>query len=509
MRALLLLTLLAAWSTPVWAHGGTIILPPPKPPPPPPSMKGPPTGTVPPGTRPPSDPSPEPKPPPPPPDQTPPDAHETPPADPPPGDTGPKPDPDPRPGRPVVRTRRGVARSDQGWRIWWELNRTHLVGLRHLLHDRGPITGKKAPPGPPDPLGGYRPAVLATMRSIAGGNGERLVRASCILALGRMGGDEDARLFLGLLADARQPSDVHEAAALALGLLPPLREDATRNAVRRAFERLFAGTLRLPSRARELAVVSVGLRARDDRTLVMMLAARTVGGVRSSDEGAALALACGLAGDRMLFPELREAALRGRLGGHVLNDVGRSHVVHALGLLGEPAAASDLLRLVHSRRAGLHTKRSAVLALGRLLKDEALAPATRRYIGKALVPLCTKNGDVVLRGFAMLGDAALALGMLGRRSTAPLLVEQLARTDSGLQQGRIMLALGHLGHGRATEPLLRLLENDKTHSTVREFAAVALGLMGDSRETDTLFSLDAGFNYFATTTTTHELIRLY
>ena len=40
-------------------------------------------------------------------------------------------------------------------------------------------------------------------------------------------------------------------------------------------------------------------------------------------------------------------------------------------------------------------------------------------------------------------------------------------------------------------------------------AAVALGLLGDPRDEDPLFALDADFNYLATTHTTHELIRLY
>jgi hypothetical protein len=44
---------------------------------------------------------------------------------------------------------------------------------------------------------------------------------------------------------------------------------------------------------------------------------------------------------------------------------------------------------------------------------------------------------------------------------------------------------------------------------VREFAAVALGLLGDAREQDVLFDIDADFNYLATTDTTYELLRLY
>jgi hypothetical protein len=35
------------------------------------------------------------------------------------------------------------------------------------------------------------------------------------------------------------------------------------------------------------------------------------------------------------------------------------------------------------------------------------------------------------------------------------------------------------------------------------------GLLGDAREQDVLFDIDADFNYLATTDTTYELLRLY
>ena len=57
--------------------------------------------------------------------------------------------------------------------------------------------------------------------------------------------------------------------------------------------------------------------------------------------------------------------------------------------------------------------------------------------------------------------------------------------------------------------LRRALEDRAQKSVVREYAAVALGLMVDTRSPDVLFEFDADFNLFATTVTTNELIRLY
>ena len=74
---------------------------------------------------------------------------------------------------------------------------------------------------------------------------------------------------------------------------------------------------------------------------------------------------------------------------------------------------------------------------------------------------------------------------------------------------RTILALGHLGSPGSVKPLIEIAGDKTRTGIVREFACVALGLLGDDREIDPLFDLDADFNYFATTVATNELIRLY
>ena len=54
-----------------------------------------------------------------------------------------------------------------------------------------------------------------------------------------------------------------------------------------------------------------------------------------------------------------------------------------------------------------------------------------------------------------------------------------------------------------------MLKDASLRPSVREFAAAALGILGDRRERDELFAVDAHFNFLATTFATSELVRLY
>ena len=532
---------------------------------------------------------------------------------------------------------------DSGWRVWWEFNRESLVGFRHILHGRGTVTGKRSTDAP-DALAGRRDEVLKALRDIALGREHETLRAATLIALGRMGGDEDARIFLALLRDATQHNEVHEGAALGLGLLPKLGAKDVRDSAREHLTYYMATPRSLSRRARHFTFIASGLRARDDKMLLMSLARHALGKVPNRYDAAVAAYACGLANDRMLVPELTQAVRRGTFGGRKLSDIGRSHATQALAMLDDPLAAKTMLGLLRSRRARGHTKRSAVLALGRMLRHGVLDREDSTRAHEALRKAFEDHSDPVLRGFAaialggaaqtnddairvlrnsldkggavsirpyaalalgmaarntkdeitrkalqkflsrelkkcreqelasalaialglcaaheaqdqllarvanerlrpavrgsaaeavgllgrdspkawevlndaltngpkdMVGDVALALGMLGRRSTAARLVARLARVDSVMHQGRIMLALGHLGHPGAVDPLLDVLADRTEKQIVREFATVALGLMGDVREQDVLFAIDGDFNFLATTSATYELVRLY
>jgi HEAT repeat protein len=527
------------------------------------------------------------------------------------------------------------------WRLWWEYNRQHIVNLRALLRRPGVITGT-APRQRPDPLGDMREEVLASLRKVARKEHDRTLRASALLALGRMGTPEDALYFVELLQDGSQPRDVHEGAAVALGILPPLPEGAAHKAVETFLERNIRERRALPTRARGLALLSAGLRARTQTGLMMALLLRTTAGPRSLDEAANLAFACGLTESPMVVPELLRAVAEGELGGKKLDDLARAHAAQALARTADPNAARLLCGLLRSRKAGLNSRRSAALALGRLLREAALSDEDVRRADQALSRVFEKERDLILRGFAalalgggrrplemgtlmraidhggnaaikpycalalglgarnmergrnrkvrvflreelnktrdvelasslsialglagateasedllervqlrrlsipvrgaaaegiglmetkspevadalermalkeahtdLLPDIVLALGLMGRRGIAPELVSMLSKSRSKSLQARIILALGHLDHEAAVKPLLDILKHPRERTLVREFAAVALGMMGDRREVDLLFGIDAYFNFYATTGATHELIRLY
>ncbi|MHC4669452.1 MAG: hypothetical protein ACYTFD_13700, partial [Planctomycetota bacterium] len=570
-------------------------------------------------------------------------------ATPPPGDPVPTPTPTPGPG--PVPTPRGSPKPPTtpdprnggrtgartpgvsyaaSWHLWWELNREHLLGLRQSLKRRDVITlGPGA--GPTGVLDVTRDRVREALREVAARAGRTDLRAAALCALGRAGNDEDARTFVRLLRAREQPREVREAAAIALGCLPRIEQTAVRLEVRGLIEDLLAGRVRLPRQAHLLAVMAVSLRAREDRALGWSLAARCAEEVRSADEGASLLYGCGLARHPGPLPTLVEAARTGRLGKRRLHDLARSHATLALALSGDAGAATTLVQILRSRRARIHTRRSAALALGLVLRREdlderqrlkaqhALAkafddvrdPVVKGYCAvgmgtahrpfglQALVATVDRSGDRVVRPYAALAlglaarrldgkearevkgfllqesqkakdiqlaaalslavgvsgakeakehlfarlatkrlqaavrgpaiqglgllgetdrrieqtlvaaldegadevveDAAIALGFLGTRTTARLLVRKLAATRSEPVQAHMVAALSHLGGTAAIQPLLELLRDASRKHTVRASAAAALGILVDVRARDPLFEIDAHTNPYGLT----------
>jgi len=638
LRTILLLCLVVPLlGAPVYGHGGE--------PPPPPEQEEPP----------PMPPRPEPPPPPPPPPRPPP--HEqTPPVEPPEqkppvGPRGPRaPDPErgrgptsgsrkPRLRKPGLRT---ASSTDAiAWRIWWGYNRESLVGLRGKVRAAVTTSGTKRNASA-WPLAERHEEVLAALRQVALHDRKPAVRAAAVIALGRIGNDDDARSLLRILHDKRASREVQEAAAVAMAILPPIRDPEVREATRKWFAHVIAEPRSLPSRTRGLCLLAAGMRARDDSMLVMQLSGRAAGKGFSSEEAGTLAYAMGLTQSPMVAPELSRAIRKRRLGGDKLSDIGRAHAAQGLGFMGDGLACRTLVALLQSRSAGVQSRRSAALALGRVMSASKLDPEMRERGRKALVKALNKDRDVIVRGYCavalgsvrdtdalgaldrtlrdgarvtikpfcalgvglwarnaptagrtrareilrrelngarepqftaalciaaglagarnmrddllailertgkpvavrgaaaeglgllgttnpevvavleailkqgkkpeLLQDAALALGLMGRRAAAGDLARALRGTRSTVVQSRIILALGHLGHQVAVDPMLKILKDQSESTLVREFAAVALGLMGDRRERDPLFELDAWFNYYATTRATNEFLRLY
>ncbi len=537
---------------------------------------------------------------------------------------------------------RGVSSGPAEWRMWWERNREYVVKMRSLLRRSTATTGIVREKKPRDPMHDERHEVLETLRRLAREARQRALRAAAVMALGRMGGDEDAYFFLRLLRENKEATVVVEAAAVALGILPPL-DDTTRLHARAALRELIGRPKRLPTRARGLLLLTAGLRARYDPDLVLALLERGSGRRLKADDTANLIYALGLTRHPLVVPEVIRAVRRGQFAGRELSDLQRAHAVQALALVDTPNRVRLLAMILRSRKARMETQRSAVMVLGRLLREGELTAHDRQVATGRLALTFEKGRDPTLRGYAalamggarppfgvdalqrkaesgahhnirpycflalglaarqmdevegvpirsflherlrdtreperaaslsialglaraheatdlllerlekkssspplrgaaaqglglmearsvrvmkaledialegrkkpkLLEDVVLALGLTGRRDVALKLINLLKETTSSIVHGRIIIALGHLDHGRTIEPLHAILKDKRERTIVREFAAVALAFIGDRRDEDLLFNLDAFFNLHATTAATHELMRLY
>jgi len=339
-------------------------------------------------------------------------------------------------------------------------------------------------------------------------------------------------------------------------------------------------------------------------------------------------------------PLLYEAAGSGRLGPIRLDDVSRSHAVLGLALARDGSAVPSLAHLLESRKTPLHTRRSAAIALGVLLRDANLEDRARTAGERALTGALERDRDVLVRGFAVAGcgtaarpfatarlrevldngdlvvrpfaalalglsaraaseedrtrctnllrdelehthdpqlraslaialgltgdrnarddlqayldrervapaergpalqglgllrvptpaiesglvealedpaeevveDACLALGLIGRRTTALLLAEKLSRTESLTVQRHMVAALSHLGSTVAVAPLLAVLRESHYGPERRAAAAAALGLLVDDRDSDPLFEIDTCTNAYALTQAVRPIVKVY
>ncbi len=607
---------------------------PPPPPPPPPRPDGPvtPNGGAPPGLR---DPDPDPP--------------ETPrPTGPPPPDSGGAdpipPQPTPPPAQPPENTppprSRAKSRTYTSWRVWWEYNREYLLGVRRTVRAGGTVT----PTATDDPAAGAADRVFerAHARKVLAGitasvHEPKNLRGTTAMALGRIGNENDAEVLLRILRRGKAPSFVQIGAALGIGILP-VESHAVRARIRKHLDELMRARNLRPHKVRGFLALAMGLRAGEDRGLAMDLVQHCQR-ARGQEEAANLVFACGISREPMLLGEILGAAKSGRLGRQRLGDVGRSHAATAAGLLRSPRAVALLVQVLRSRRARVQTRRSAALALGRLLREAPPTGEDLRAAKRAFVRALTKDSDAPLRAFAAIalggarepmaldelrrivdkggnpivkpyaalalglgarhaphrdrdsiraflaleykkahdpelvsalglacalagaqaaqpllleraqkgaararaaaaealgllggnnpevpkllesllkegrpeaaGGAAMGLGLMGRRGASLLLLERLRKESSAVVQGRLVLALAHLGQVSSIAPLLEIVADKKRPEVVRELAAVAVGMIGDPRDEDRFLVLDAYTNYFATTEVTRAFLTIY
>ncbi|MHC4819862.1 MAG: HEAT repeat domain-containing protein [Planctomycetota bacterium] len=400
------------------------------------------------------------------------------------------------------------------WMRWWQLNREEFVAFRHVAR------AKDA-----DPLGAHRDAVLKLLRRLAleGDKAARrasgiveasygdqpLLRSTAAVALGRMGEAEDADRLLWLLDHEVQERDVIRwGAMLGLGLLPgfesaPHRERMrkklvfwlkTRRGVFKHKNTFGFVTMQkvLPSLTHLLATVAAGMQVRNDPLLVPSLVDAASKPAKDTHQFAtALVFACGIAGDRMLLPELTRAVQHGEFGRREkLNDAGRSHAAYALGRA-RRGAALGLARLLRGGELERALVSEAEDALCRALAERdrpivagfsalALGGADRPTRIDELMAAMGKKRDAALRPYA-----ALALGLAARRVSSQqrnriidFLLRALETTRNHELEGALCLALGLAVAPEAIGPLLERVRNRSRAAFIRRSAIQGLGMIG-------------------------------
>jgi len=102
----------------------------------------------------------------------------------------------------------------------------------------------------------------------------------------------------------------------------------------------------------------------------------------------------------------------------------------------------------------------------------------------------------------LLGEAAIALGLLGDKNVVPKLLAMMADANATASQAAIASALGLVGDARSIDPLLEMLgQKTQLTDTARAFAVVALGLVCDKDPLPWRSDLSVGCNYDATVST--------
>jgi HEAT repeat protein len=94
-------------------------------------------------------------------------------------------------------------------------------------------------------------------------------------------------------------------------------------------------------------------------------------------------------------------------------------------------------------------------------------------------------------------QASVALGRLGDKTAAPLLLARMREGDNAAGLAAMAQALGAIGDRRSIEPLQRVAADRTVSGLARAFVAAALGAIGDKDELPWNACLAADVNYAA------------
>lgn len=383
------------------------------------------------------------------------------------------------------------------WESWWANNKDYYLRFAREFHARGATATPSIRADQEDDEGDSEPDFeteveqrfhLRVLRAALADESDE-VRASAAIALGKVGRPE-ARLELIEALRDDSSATVRDACLVGLGLLgdpadvDPLVErlfDEEGSVQTRSFAAFSLGLLGGAEAAAELErfLLEGVPRQRRERRKELELLAST-------------AVALGLCGG-----DSARDLLRLVLVSDAYPDDLRPYVMLSIGRLGDAGARTVLVReLISSERADF--RRAAAVALGKLgagddpLVVDALLgavhhdddPVTRHFAGLALGEIDSlelrdalrellRNGDVRCRPFA-----ALALGRLQDKGSAPLLRKALSGARESSERGALSLALALVGDRESVE-VIRSQVRPFVDPWLQGYSALALGILDD------------------------------
>jgi HEAT repeat protein len=335
---------------------------------------------------------------------------------------------------------------------------------------------------------------------LANDRGDRFVRAHVPGALAKLSAGASAEacaeitgaLLAALTPTSQEPAEVLQGCTLALGKLGGVDDDEVNRAVRATLQRIVLGGER---QARSFALIALAQRAARTQAADVVADTRAFLGQRLANakahERAWAALALGvLEHGRANTGEANSTSVRAVMLS-ALKDSGSPDEIGALaigcGLTGDRDATSILMEKL-ARVSDARTQGHIMVGLG-LIGDTRATNALRDVLARTRFQP------------ELMASAAIGLALLEDRSLVPALVDMLARAGSGASQATAASVLGWIGDRRAIDPLLALLADRNATATARGFAANALGRVCDKDRLPWDAVLSEDVHYLAATAT--------
>ncbi|MBI5360237.1 MAG: HEAT repeat domain-containing protein [Planctomycetes bacterium] len=288
-------------------------------------------------------------------------------------------------------------------------------------------------------------------------------KAYAALALGRLGGEDAAKLLIKA-AEKEKDIEVLRAIAIALGMTESPEAKATLvNMITKGKDDLEKG----------FAVIALAQTKADGAYEEILECANYK---KSDDVKGFGIIAFGVLGDSRAVPELRKVLADKRASEPV-----KSAALTALGMLKAKEAIKDLLDIAKSVKESETKRAYSVIALG-MIGDEIVAPEIDGLF---------KDSGKTLNLYR---DCCYALSMLGRhKEVLGKMYEDYEKGSADIKQ-IVVNVLGRIGD-KGTVAFLKNKYEKETNKTMRLFFVSSFGYLADPNRITTLRELTADNNY--------------